>query len=588
MKQNLKSDRGITLIALVVSIIVLLILSGISISMLSGDNGILQKAAEAKEKTDEATLREEQQLADLAELMNGAEVSSDGYDYSNRVNAPKLKDGMIPITYESNKWVVADKNNNNKSWYDYDNKKWANICTVDSTHSSYRTAEVGTEIPVEDMTTMFVWIPRYAYSIVSSSNKIDVTFLVGNTNRDINNTTYKTDYDAETEVQDGKTPMIVHPGFRIGNSELTGIWVAKFESSGTNTDGNYVGNGTSSSNSQQYAPDGTTYVKSLPSSISWRYITIGESQYQCMQMSSNTTAYGWSGVNTHLMKNSEWGAVAYLCYSKFGSVPMINGCGNVISGSHYYDMYTGMGPASSSSESRYDATSKSGHEYNTSNGMLASTTGNVYGVYDMCGGTWERVATYLDNGNGNLNTYGKSSSNSSVKYFENGILNSSYSSLWEGYEVSEEEKSNSIEVDGESSNLTQTQLWNKYNHDTTTGFDNASVNLPYNTARKRLTDATYNLLAKVKGIGVNEVASSHSYYGVNSSGNYTWLINASDTSTNYGRAWNNDYVLIGYASYPFVVRGGVIYDGAGAGVLSAYVTNGNAYYNSGFRAVLCP
>lgn len=585
MNLNTKSSRGITLIALVVSIIVLLILSGISISMLSGDNGILQKAAEAKEKTDEATLREEQQLADLAELMNGAEVSSDGYDYSTRVNAPKLKDGMIPITYDSNKWVVADKNNNNKSWYDYDNKKWANICTVDSTHSSYRTAEVGTEIPVEAMTTMFVWIPRYAYSINSSNNKIDVTFLVGNTNRDVDSTTYKTDYDAETEVQDGKTPMIVHPGFRIGSSELTGIWVAKFESSGTNTDGNYVGNGTSSSNSQQYVPDGTTYVKSVPSVVSWRYITIGESQYRCMQMSGNSTAYGWGSVNTHLMKNSEWGAVAYLCYSKFGSVPKINGCGNVISGSHYYDMYTGMGPASSSSEGRYDATAKSGHEYNTSNGMLASTTGNVYGVYDMCGGAWERVATYLDNGNGNLNTYGKSSSNSSVKYFENGVLNSSYSSLWEGYEVSEEEKSNSIEVDGESSNLTQAQLWNKNG----ASFTDTTANEKYNTARKRLTDATYNLLAKVKGIGVNEVASSHSYYGVNSSGNYTWLINASDTSTNYGRAWDNDYVLIGHASYPFVGRGGNVYDGTCAGVLySSLTTGGAAYYAYGFRAVLCP
>ena len=585
MNLNTKSSRGITLIALVVSIIVLLILSGISISMLSGDNGILQKAAEAKVKTDEATLREKQQLADLAELMNGAEVSSDGYDYSTRVNAPKLKNGMIPITYDSNKWVVADKNNNNKSWYDYDNKKWANICTVDSTHSSYRTAEVGTEIPVEDMTTMFVWIPRYAYSINSSSNKIDVTFLVGNTNRDVNNTTYKTDYDAETEVQDGKTPMIVHPGFRIGNSELTGIWVAKFESSGTNTDGNYVGNGTSSSNSQQYAPDGTTYVKSLPSVVSWRYITIGESQYQCMQMSSNTTAYGWSSVNTHLMKNSEWGAVAYLCYSKFGSVPMINGCGNVVS-PYYYDMYTGMGPVSSSSEERYNATSSNltAHKYDTENGQLASTTGNVYGVYDMCGGAWERVSAYLDNGNENLNTNGKSSSNSSVKYFENEVLNSIYSSLWEGYEVSEEEKSNSIQVDGESSNLTQAQLWEKKG----AAFTDTTANEKYNTARKRLTDATYNLLAKVKGIGVNEVASSHSYYGVNSSGNYALLINASDTGTNCGRAWNYDSVLIGHTSNPFVMRGGHICGRTEAGVLNSHITNGVENFYCGFRAVLCP
>ena len=49
--RNRNTNEGITLIALVVTIIVLLILAGISISMLSGDNGILQRAAEAKEIT---------------------------------------------------------------------------------------------------------------------------------------------------------------------------------------------------------------------------------------------------------------------------------------------------------------------------------------------------------------------------------------------------------------------------------------------------------------------------------------------------------------------------------------------------------
>ena len=47
-----KNNRGITLIALVVTIIVLLILAGISISMLTGQNGILNRATEAKELSD--------------------------------------------------------------------------------------------------------------------------------------------------------------------------------------------------------------------------------------------------------------------------------------------------------------------------------------------------------------------------------------------------------------------------------------------------------------------------------------------------------------------------------------------------------
>lgn len=46
-----KRNKGITLIALVVTIIVLLILAGVSINMLTGQNGILNRASEAKEKT---------------------------------------------------------------------------------------------------------------------------------------------------------------------------------------------------------------------------------------------------------------------------------------------------------------------------------------------------------------------------------------------------------------------------------------------------------------------------------------------------------------------------------------------------------
>ena len=54
-------SRGITLIALVVTIIVLLILAGISISMLTGQNGILNRAVEAKEKTQVANEKEQYQ-----------------------------------------------------------------------------------------------------------------------------------------------------------------------------------------------------------------------------------------------------------------------------------------------------------------------------------------------------------------------------------------------------------------------------------------------------------------------------------------------------------------------------------------------
>ena len=56
-------ENGITLIALVITVIVLLILAGISIAMVTGDNGILKQATKAKEKTEEAQKREENILS---------------------------------------------------------------------------------------------------------------------------------------------------------------------------------------------------------------------------------------------------------------------------------------------------------------------------------------------------------------------------------------------------------------------------------------------------------------------------------------------------------------------------------------------
>ena len=58
-KCKVTSKKGITLIALVVTIIVLLILAGISIQMLTGQNGILKRAEEAKIKTEIATEQEQ-------------------------------------------------------------------------------------------------------------------------------------------------------------------------------------------------------------------------------------------------------------------------------------------------------------------------------------------------------------------------------------------------------------------------------------------------------------------------------------------------------------------------------------------------
>lgn len=66
IKKSLKTSNGITLIALVITIIVLLILAGISISMLSGDNTILQKATDAKQTSERAEAKEQAQMDIMA------------------------------------------------------------------------------------------------------------------------------------------------------------------------------------------------------------------------------------------------------------------------------------------------------------------------------------------------------------------------------------------------------------------------------------------------------------------------------------------------------------------------------------------
>ena len=88
-KQSLKTSNGITLIALVITIIVLLILAGISISMLSGDNGILQKATTAKTETEKS---QEQEIVTLAYNSALAKKVSNGN--SSAVTDSELNDEL--------------------------------------------------------------------------------------------------------------------------------------------------------------------------------------------------------------------------------------------------------------------------------------------------------------------------------------------------------------------------------------------------------------------------------------------------------------------------------------------------------------
>ena len=110
-----------------------------------------------------------------------------------------------------------------------------------------------------------------------------------------------------------------------------------------------------------------------------------------------------STLESHLLKNSEWGAVAYLAHSKYGR--------NETEVSINSQTYTGHGNESKPFTGGTDG--KNNVRYYIDK-VTQSTTGNAYGIYDLNGGKLEYVAAYVNNGNDSLTNYGKSSINNSV------------------------------------------------------------------------------------------------------------------------------------------------------------------------------
>ena len=118
-KPKFKRNKGITLIALVVTIIVLLILAGISIAMLTGQNGILSRASEAQSKTSDAQNKEELEMA-ISQMameyhLNGGVGTFSDYIFENEdklkeilgANNVSLDSGAKTITYKGTLYSVA-------------------------------------------------------------------------------------------------------------------------------------------------------------------------------------------------------------------------------------------------------------------------------------------------------------------------------------------------------------------------------------------------------------------------------------------------------------------------------------------------
>ena len=306
-------------------------------------------------------------------------------------NKPVLASNMIPVYYDeaNSVWKKADKNNSQKDyrWYSYTSTgeykgMWANAVTVkEANRQTYLNATPGTTISMDDITTMWVWIPRfnavtpsnYNGGTQSKPNAIDVTFVKQN----------------ETAID----------AFTFGNKELSGFWYGKFE----------IGGSLASSCTNETCNVSNIVVKPNVSSLRSQKVSSFFYASRSMEQAGNSFGFVNSEVDTHMSKNNEWGAVAYLTQSIYGRCTSSTTCTEVgINNNSGY--ITGYGAPAGSSSSVTNGT------YNTALGKDASTTGTIYGIYDMSGGTTEYVMGVYNNTKG---SYSGFSSLPDTKYYNN-------------------------------------------------------------------------------------------------------------------------------------------------------------------------
>ena len=321
---------------------------------------------------------------------------------------PVVNEGLIPVVFDTAAGTTNVKNGtkvktigkNDSNWYNYSKKKWANAVLVTNTSRSKYLNTSGVTVSEPDILGYFVWIPRYRYKIwttgVSSSGKeqeIDIIFEGKN----------------ETKAVVTQTGgYYTHPAFTFGNTELDGFWIGKFETGGT-------------ANEPKVKPDIRALVNQ---NISTQFATAlkfagGTQSGSTVTFNGNSTYGLTSKTDSHMLKNSEWGAVAYLSHSKYGAnreVYINNSSGlytgrsggNVPGSTPINGTYTNQ--TSPTQYNSYGFYTWDGYllNYNTNTrsstrdlNKVASTTGNIYGVYDMSGGAYEYVMGNYNNTIGN-------------------------------------------------------------------------------------------------------------------------------------------------------------------------------------------
>ncbi len=582
---KIREESAITLIALVVTIVVLLILASVSISVILGDNGIIENAKNAANTTKR---KSEQELSEIEQSEAQIAQISSYYNKNKSVNKPNLKNGMTPIYFELGSdeiYEVKTTTQDDDNWYNYNDKKWANVQTQDG--------------------SMWTWIPRFAYKMNNDNKTFDVVFLIGTTD-------YYYDGDelkkasrcTEDSNPDTTKEYTVHPAFsdetsvnfRNGgwDSEISGIWIAKFEAAYPTSNGNSAQNVKSSVKYTQekvfttplengLSGNGETTARNWLDGIytvgstnisyptfqgtaySFNYISIGDVFALCSVLTENGNIYGLGDdTDSHMMKNSEWGACSYLAQSQYGlngedvhtnNISINNGGvkNTKEEGNQFASVYAITGVEAvldknanfkittvetiNDKEKRKSANIKI---WKDKDGGGASTTGNAYGVFDMSGGDWERTAGYIPNGN--RIEWG----NSLLAYTNR----------------TDEKYKRSFEVDSKNQVAKiSTKYFTVYPYDVSSDsiyeYDKSSdLNWNYNK----------NLKNKIYGDAVLE--TSEKGYGYNRN------------------SFFEDASVFPSLADIFFRRGGHFYDLNISGAFAFSRTNGDAAYHNGFRAVL--
>ena len=252
------------------------------------------------------------------------------------VNKPILYNNMLAVYYKDGEWRIADNTNSDvdRKWYDYNESRWANSVVVNS--DKYKDSKIGSIVNQEDILAYYVWIPRFKYKLWNDGVMINDSYDAYNKGIDIVFESGVHNTGTAKCVEDrcaGKSGQyLTHPSFR---DNLRGFWISKYELSSDN--------------------------KFIPNVESLRNKTIDE--YKNI-VSGLVSGYNLGdNVDSHIVSNLEWGATLYLSHSKYGICNDVDGCKDI-----------GINDSYISEKNKQD-----------------TTTRNVYGVYDMAGGTSEYV-----------------------------------------------------------------------------------------------------------------------------------------------------------------------------------------------------